>query len=171
MHETRHKNKPGWLTGLLCLFMTYPCFSEETIRESVYIRADEMHFDLRSSSSIYKGNVTIRRGDIELRGEHVEIQQTDKIISKIVASGNPARFTQTGKNGNSMKAESRHIQYFADEERLVMTEGARLVQNEQIIESNHISYDTAKQALIAGKQSDESGSPQRVKMTLTPDTE
>jgi len=129
-----------------------------------------MHFDMQSNTSIYKGNVTIKQGDIELSGDNVEIKQENNAISRIIASGNPAQFRQTGKDGNDMQAQSKLIKYFADEDRLVMIEDAKLVQNEQIIESGHISYDTKAQALLAGQQSKEPDSQQRVKMTLTPNT-
>lgn len=156
---------------LTTLLITGVCSANNLSTEAFYINADEMHFDLDSNSSIYKGNVTIRQGNIELSGDHVEIKQSNNSISKITASGNPAKFQQINDNGKIMQAQSKHIKYSADNNKLVMIENARLVQNEQVIESNHISYDTKKQALIAGQKSKEPDSQQRVKMTLTPTTE
>ena len=159
------------LLALVTLLITGVCSANNLSTEAFYIKADEMHFDLESNSSIYKGNVTIKQGNIELSGDHVEIRQSNNAISKITASGSPAKFQQKNDNGKIMQAQSKHIKYSADENKLVMIENARLVQNEQVIESNHISYDTKKQALIAGQKSIQPDAQQRVKMTLTPTTE
>ena len=164
---------PNIISTLLCIFvllLSTICFAGERRTEAVYIKADEMHFDLQSNTSIYKGNVLIQQGTIELSGDHVEVMQSNNVISKIVASGSPAQFRQSNTDGNNMQAESKLIKYFADEDRLVMIEDAILVQNEQVIESNHISYDTKEQALLAGQKSKQPDSQQRVKMTLTPNT-
>lgn len=163
------------LIGLISSSLITVCYASEGSAQAVYIKADEMFFDLQSNTSIYKGNVTIKKGAIELSGKHVEIQQSDHTISKIIVSGNPARFRQSSTDGKNMQAQSKLITYFADEEKLFLIDEAKLVQNGQVMESNYISYDTKERALIAGKRSDQPGSDQlnpsqRVKMTLTPHT-
>ena len=168
-----NKNAINGYLSIIIFFATAVCYAGERRTEAIHIKADEMHFDLQSNSSLYKGNVTIKQGTIELSGDFVEIEQSNNVISKIVASGSPARFRQTDPNGKNMQAQSKQIKYFADEDKLVMIGEAKLVQNEQVIESSQISYDTKKQALLAGQQSEQPeqlDTPQRVKMTLTPNT-
>ncbi len=59
------------------------------------------------------------------------------------------------------------MQYFASENRLVMTVDARLQQPDHTIESQRIVYDTKNKTVIAG---DDEQNPQggRVNITLTP---
>lgn len=176
MYNIRRLNKTtSTLIGLISLLSTISCYAGEDSTQAVYIKADEMFFDLQSNTSVYRGNVTIKKGTIELSGNHVEVQQSNNTVSKIVATGTPARFRQSSTDGSIMQAQSNHIKYFADEEKLFLIDEAKLIQNGQVMESNYISYDTKERALIAGKKSSQSGSnqlnpSQRVKMTLTPNT-
>lgn len=169
-HRAGHNKAAVFFLCIISCCASFVCYAGERRTEAIHIKADEMYFDLQSNSSLYKGNVTIKQGSIELSGDHVEIEQSNNIISRIIASGNPARFIQAEPDGKNMHAQSKHIKYFADEDKLVMIEEAKLVQNEQIIESDHISYDTKKQTLLAGQQSEQPDDQQRVNITLTPNT-
>ena len=134
----------------------------------VHIIADEMHFDLQSETSIYNGNVKLQQGTIVLLGDHIEIKQEKDEIVSMIAKGNPARYIQTDIDGNNIEAQSLLIKYLAETKQLVMIDQAKLKQDDQIIESERIVYDTQTKTLQAGQKADQGDSSQRVKITLTP---
>lgn len=149
-------------------------FAEEVSAETVdeiQIRADYMKFDLETGESLYRGNVSIVQGTIKLTGEEVIIRREQKganEISDIVVSGNPARYLQDENSNNIVRAVSQHMKYSSRENRLVMTDNARLEQSDQTVESQRIIYDTANKAIIAGKNRNQKDTGNRVNITLTP---
>lgn len=165
----RYKIIVALLSSFLSLLLTTQCYALENRTETVTIQADQMYFDMQSNTSIYQGNVKIKQGTIELLGDIIEIHQKNDVITQITAEGNPAKFSQSTADGSDIRAQSKLIKYFSATNRLVMINQAILIQDDQIIESERIEYDTDKQTLLAGqKQSEQSKPSQRVKITLTP---
>ena len=134
--------------------------------ETIQIRADHMKFDMESGSSTYLGNVQITQGSIQLYGEKVIIQRKQDEIQHINIDGKPARYIQDDNTENKIYATSQHMQYLAEQERLVMTIDARLEQPNHTIESQRIVYDTKNKVVLAGQNNNQQGG--RVNITLTP---
>lgn len=162
------------LTFGLCLFclsgLTLAADVIDNTAEPVFILADQMFFNLESDTSTYSGNVNIKQGTMSLSGDNIELQYKDNAVIKIIAKGNPAKYHQIGTDGADIKAQSQLLRYIAKENRLIMTKQAKLTQQDQVIESDHIVYDTEKQTLVAGQTSTSSEPSQRVKITLTPNS-
>ena len=156
-----------------CASICLMIFSSQTLAQEinsdiVHIVADQMRFDMSSETSIYSGNVTLKQGNVELTGNQVEVKQEDNKIVSMIAKGDPAKYSQTTIDGNNIKAQSRLIQYFADNNQLIMSDQAKLLQDDQIIESERIVYNTKTQTLQAGQNPEQNDNAQRVKITLTP---
>jgi len=166
---THYKKVTALLLSITCsLAVSANCYATETKDENIHIQADKMHFDLQSDTSIYNGNVRLTQGTMELSGDYIEIKQENNQIIRMIAKGSPAKYHQIGEDGSNILAQSKLMEYFATEDRLILIDQARLTQDDQIIESERIVYDTEKQTLLAGQNSVKPDENKRVKITLTP---
>ena len=139
------------------------------IENNIQIRANYMKFNIETGNSTYEGDVRITQGSIELTGDKVTIQRQQDKIQQINIDGQPARYIQDEDTENKIHATSQHMQYFANEHRLVMTVDARLEQTSHTIDSQRIVYDTKNKTVIAGDEKNEQSG--RVNITLTPKKE
>ncbi len=135
--------------------------------ERIEIRADFMQLDIKNGNSEYRGNVLIRKGDVELRGDSVKISKQNGKVEQIHVRGKPARYRQ----GSAVQAQSERMLFEVTKDILTLNTNARLQQRDQLIESQYIRFDTGKQVLLAGsdkKQNTGSGGKQRVNIILSP---
>lgn len=160
-----------WLALLLMLIYAPAGLTvDDDIKTDIQIQANYMRFDLETGSSVYNGNVKIKQGSIEIYGDKVTVWRQQDEIQQINIEGQPVRYTQDEDTEKKIHATSQHMQYLANEHRLVMTVNARLEQPDHTIESQRIVYDTENKIVIAGedKPTQEGG---RVSITLTPKKE
>ncbi len=132
----------------------------------VNIYADRMQYDIQSGRSEYHGNVRVTQNNIELTGDRVFAYQENNDLKNIKVEGSPAIYRQLSEDGKYINAQSMRMEYFADTNRLVLTEKARLEQAGHIVESEKIVYDTVREIIIAGNDTQS----ERVNITITPDT-
>ena len=170
-HIKLNRTSPLFYALALLLLPASAAFSAgDNSSEAIRIQAHYMRFDLETGSSIYEGAVKINQGGIELSGEKVTIHRDNDKIQQIDIDGQPARYIQDENTENRIYATSQHMQYLADQNRLIMTVDARLEQPDHTIESQRIVYDTQNKIVIAGnnEQAEQGG---RVNITLTPKKE
>ena len=141
-------------------------FAAPMNNQSVQVQANYIKFDLNTGSSTYEGDVKITHENIEIYGEKVIILRQNDEIQQINVDGQPARYIQDEHTENSIYATSQHMQYFSDQQKLVMTIDARLQQPDHTIESQRIVYDTQNKIVIAG--SEDSKPEGRVNIILLP---
>lgn len=159
------------LSIVLAVLATAPLASlaeQRLVRDTsapVNIQADHMKYELQSGISEYTGNVRVSQSDIELTGDKVIAIQQDKVVKNIKVSGSPATYRQKSADGNYIQAQSRQMEYKAAQNRLVLTDRAKLEQAGSIMESDQIIYDTVKQVVIAGDEK----ANKRVNITIKPD--
>ena len=129
--------------------MALPQDSNQPIR----IQANSATLDEKRNTAVYKGNVIITQGSMQLTGAQVTLT-TDAAgaVSKIVSQGTPATYSQTpGANEAQVNARARTIEYFADSERIVLKEQARLEQRGNTFQGEYVSYDINQQVVDAGR--------------------
>ncbi len=131
----------------------------------VNIYADYMKYEIQSGISQYKGNVRVTQNNIELTGDKVIAIQKDKILKNITVTGSPATYRQLSENGDYIKAQSMQMEYQAAENRLILSDKARLEQAGSVMESEQIIYDTIQEVVIAG----DDNANKRVNITITPE--
>jgi len=143
--------------------------------EKIFINADRMQLNIKSGNSTYTGNVKIRQGELELSGDKVTIEQSDKTLERMTVTGKPAHYNHVTETGENIQAESEQMVYIASQNQLIMTINAKLSQPDHMVSSQKIIYDTKNKIVIAGDVGDAStGKPnesQRVNITLTPKKE
>ena len=131
----------------------------------VNIFADYMKYDIKTGISTYSGNVKVTQNDIELTGDKVVAIQKEKVLTKITVTGSPATYQQLSEDGNYINAQSMQMEYQAKNNRLVLSNKARLEQAGSVMESDQIIYDTINEVVIAGDDK----ADKRVNITITPD--
>ena len=166
-------NKKSLLTGLLLFTLpTIVCASKPV--EKIFIDADHMHMDIISGKSVYTGNVKISQGELVLTGDKVTLERGNNKVERMTVTGKPARYNHVTEAGETIKAQSEHMIYIANQNKLVLTINANLQQPDLKLSSQRITYDTEKKIVIAGSNDDATASGtktkqnQRVKITLTP---
>jgi lipopolysaccharide export system protein LptA len=162
-----HRN----LVLLFCLASLSFQVNADSSQGQILIRADSMKLDVNTGSSVYRGNVSFTQGKIEIYGDTVTVNSKDGSIDEVKIEGNPARYSDTSQD-NHILAESTHMQYRVEDNKLNMQGKARLEQGDRLVQSENILYDTKKQIILAGQSSSETKDPnQRVNIILTPKKE
>lgn len=155
-------------TALLALAVPLSAAAQAN-QAPVEVEADRLDLDQRAGTAIYSGNVHIRQGDMQLRGERIEIQRND--------AGELARATATGERAylrNQLDGEeapmegwARRITYHVAERRVELIDQAELTQRGDRFQGGRLEYFIDREVVQA--RSDVHGSePQRIRMTLQP---
>lgn len=118
-------------------------------QQRINIQADTMTMEVSSGNSIYEGNVRFERQDIVLSGDMIKLERDDAGSMQVQVIGAPARYHQTSGN-NPTKAQSQRMDFDDRTDVLTMNKDARLEHDGQLIESDHIEYDTTRKVLLAG---------------------
>lgn len=126
-----------------------PSDSEQPIR----IQADSAELDDRQGVAVYYGGVVITQGTLKITGDTVTITQNKAgDIETFTSVGKPAYYEQVPSEGKQpVKAYGLTIQYFAANERIVLIDQAKVVNEGNTFEGEKIVYDTRRQIVNAGR--------------------
>ena len=155
----------GCVISLLCLPL--PAWSLSTDRnQPINIEADTATLNEASGTSTYRGNVHLRQGTLQLRGDNMTVQMRDDRIDKVVLTGNPATYVQRPDNAEEdQHAEAGRIEYYAGENRMILLDNARIWQSgKDQFSSDRIVFNLTENTVNAGGGS----STDRVRITLQP---
>jgi len=121
--------------------------------QPIRVQADSAELDDKQGVAVYTGDVVITQGTMKITGNKVTITQDNKGDIKVFTSvGNPAYYEQKpAPDKDIVKAYALTIQYFADNERIVLIDKARVTQNGNTFEGEKIVYDTQRQIVNAGR--------------------
>jgi lipopolysaccharide export system protein LptA len=157
----------------LYLLMLLPTFSSalESDREQpIKIQADAAIVDETNGSSVYKGNVIITQGTLEVTANEVEIFTAASEVIQIIAKTDKgsevlAHYQQQINEAMEMVvADAKKITYLIDEERLHLSGDARLQKVEDVFTGQLLSYDI-KGGIV---NLNSLGGSDRVNMTISP---
>lgn len=135
--------------------------------QPMYIEADRADIDEQRGVSVYRGNVKITQGTLQLTAAELTVHSKDGDIVKAIAVGQPATYRQRpdGKE-QDIEAEALRMEYFAAEEKIILIDKAEVRQGGDTFRSDKINYDIAKDVVNAGATA---GSPgDRVRITIQP---
>lgn len=136
----------------------------------IEVEADRLDLDQRAGTAVYSGNVDIRQGEMQLRGERVEIHRNQAgELSRAVATGERAYLrNQLEDQTTPMEGWARRIVYHVSERRVELIDQAELTQQGDRFQGGRLEYFIDRGVVQA--RSDVSGSaPQRIRMTLQPE--
>lgn len=141
----------------------------DDINQPLEIQADEASFDQSVGEAIYKGNVFVKQGSIEIQAQYLKVS-TDintRTFSNLTASGTPAKFSQkVDLNNNIIIGKGDDIHYSTSKSKLEILGNGYLSRMDNSISADHIIY-----MINEGTFSAEKTDTGRVSMTLQPQAE
>ena len=121
--------------------------------QPIRVQADSAELDDKQGVAVYRGNVVITQGTLKITGDTVTItQDTTGDIAVCTSVGKPAYYEQKpAVDKQIVKAYGLTIQYFAANERIILLDQAKVVQEGNTFEGEKIVYDTQRQIVNAGR--------------------
>ncbi|MBJ7537714.1 lipopolysaccharide transport periplasmic protein LptA [Marinomonas transparens] len=138
----------------------------EDISKPLEIQANEAFFDQNTGEAIYKGDVFVKQGSIEIEAQYLKVTTDPQTrqFSELVATGKPAKFSQQiDWNGNMVISQGDNIHYLTSESKLEITGNGYLNRMKNKITADYILY-----MINDGTFSAQKKGTGRVSMTLEP---
>jgi lipopolysaccharide export system protein LptA len=155
---------------MLTLLPTFSSALESDREHPIRIQADAAIVDETNGSSVYKGNVIITQGTLEVTANEVEIFTAAGEVIQIIATTDKdsellAHYQQQINESMEMVvADAKKITYLIQEERLHLSGDARLKKVQDVFTGQLLSYDLARGIVTLNSI----GGFDRVNMTITP---
>ena len=161
------------LLGLSAFWLGASAWALPEDREQpIRVQADSAELDDRQGVAVYRGDVVITQGTMKITGDTVTItQDSNGDVEVFTSIGKPAYYEQKpAVDKQIVKAYGLTIQYFAANERIVLLDQAKVVQEGNTFEGEKIVYDTRRQIVNAGRatNTDVSTPRPRVDMVIQP---
>lgn len=135
--------------------------------QPIYLEADRVDIDDVRGVSTYTGAVSIRQGNMRLRGDKVVVYAENRDPARYVATGTPAEFHHRPKPDEAeMVATARELEYAVKSEILQLRGNAVIVQCGDRFEGEQLSYDAGRSRVTAG-----GGDAGRIRMVIQPQRE
>ncbi|MGB5297452.1 MAG: lipopolysaccharide transport periplasmic protein LptA [Thiogranum sp.] len=137
-------------------------------QQPMLIEADRVELDDARGISIYRGRVKVAQGTLILTGETMTVHNKGNDINKVIMEGTPATYQQRPDNKDQdVHAKALRMEYYTNPERIILLKQAEVEQQGDVLRSERIEYDVAKDQVNAGTdQPDE-----RVHITIQPKAE
>ncbi|WP_111638983.1 lipopolysaccharide transport periplasmic protein LptA [Marinomonas shanghaiensis] len=138
----------------------------DDINKPLEIQADEASFNQNTGEAIYKGNVFVKQGTIEIQAQYLKVSTNvnTRKFSSLEATGKPAKFSQQiDWSGNIVISKGNKINYLTTESKLEIIGDGYLSRMQNSITADYILYMINDGTFSAEKK--DSG---RVNMTLQP---
>ena len=158
------------LLTTLFLLATSSSALDSDRHQPIRIQADAAMVDETEGTSIYKGNVIIQQGTLQVTADEVEIYTAENEVIQIIAkaANEPSKLAhyeqQTSSAKDMVRAEARKITYQVQEERLHLAGSAKLQQVGDVFTGELLFYDLGRGIVNLNS----GGSNSRINMTITP---
>jgi lipopolysaccharide export system protein LptA len=121
--------------------------------QPIRVQADSAELDDKQGVAVYRGNVVITQGTLKITGDTVTItQDANGDVEVFTSVGKPAYYEQKpAVDKQIVNAYGLTIQYFAANERIILLDQAKVVQEGNTFEGEKIVYDTQRQIVNAGR--------------------
>jgi len=172
MHKTRPLFHSLLAFSLLFSFSALSQATSEPLDEEqpINITADSLEVQEQQGISIYKGNVIISQGSLNLEGDTVTIRHLNNQLQTVKTVGKPARFKRFSQVEQAwLKGQAHSIEYNTQNKTVLLIGKAQVEQpGKHLIKGPKIFYDINKQTLVAKGSEKTKG---RVSVTFDPNTE
>jgi lipopolysaccharide export system protein LptA len=143
-----------FLLGLGTVLGSVSAWALPTDRDQpIHIQSDDAQLDDKQGIATYKGNVIITQGTMKITGNTVTITRLPTgEVNVFTSVGNLAYYEQKPElNKPIVQAWGVTIQYFAAQDKIVLIDKAKVVNDGNTSEGEKIIYDTVKQVVNAGR--------------------
>lgn len=145
MQLARILRRPGAAVAAVLALAGPRAEALSTDREQpILIEANAAEADNRRRVTIYRGDVVITQGTLRITGDTVWIYYDDSNnIEKLVSVGTPASFRQLPDDKQDYQnAKAARMEYYTDEDTIVMIGDARYGEGSNRIAAERIVYDS-----------------------------
>ena len=158
------------LAALLTVGMIGPAAAFDLDSDTpIKVTADNARLDDGQGIATYTGTVELEQGNTRLSADRVVLYRTEDGLSRIEASGTPARYRQPARNGEGeTDARALNITWSATDSRLTFEREAIIEQNGNLFRGDVIHYDTAGRVVTAEGGADTGEGSGRVEMVIQP---
>ena len=127
--------------------------------QPIRITADQALRDEKQGFTVYRGNVRMDQGSLQIEADSITIYHTTEEADRIVARGKPARMQQRpDPTKGPVHARAATIEYFKTEERVHLSEEAYIEQDGSIVSGETIDYMIREQRVRADSDQGRDGS-------------
>lgn len=140
---------------LLC-FATAISAGQSDFNKPITVDAKSQFVDGKNKTSVFKDDVHIKQGSMEIKADEVEVIATEGEGKEIfIARGNPAVYAQDMDDGSRVSAQANVITYAVTSRAITLDGSAQLVRDTSMVQGDLIQFDMEKEQLLA--QSNEQG--------------
>lgn len=98
----------------------------------------------------YFGSVVMTQGSLLVNADHLVIHSVNRQVTRIHASGNPAKFQQQSQPEKPpVIARANNIEYRLKSETVVLTDNAHINQPDASFSGNRIEYNVGTEEVVA----------------------
>jgi len=144
------------LTSVLIHSNSYALIDD--IKKEAQISANNQNIDLGKNIAIYKGNVKIKQGSIEIIAEYLKVYNHGRRGEEVmVFTGEPAKFSQIMDDGTRILTTANEIKFERATNLVKLTHDVTVNWGDNIVTGDVIHYDIDKRILNAdgNKKKDE----------------
>ncbi len=155
------------LLPVLFLVPRYLPALESDYKEPLYLEADSAELFEATSVSVYTGNVFVRQGSMELRGDQVTVHHdSTRRPAFIIVTGGPVTYLQQVEGEKEkVEAAALRVEYDRAKDQLTLIGQAVLFQGEDTFRNDRIVYNRMQNQLKAGTIAE---GKERVQITISP---
>ncbi len=130
------------------------------------IVANQVEINDKTGISTYKGDVKVTRGRVHLNCDTLIIHRVKGEVQRADCQGGPATFRRLAGDGQKeIHGHSKRVEYYTEDEHLVLLGDAFLQQENDHFSSQHIVYYIERDVVHAGSPGNGGG---RVHITIHP---
>jgi lipopolysaccharide export system protein LptA len=146
---------------LAATFMQAAAGSERDL--PIRIQSDTARLDDQRGVSVYRGSVVVTQGELVIHSDVLTVYTPGRALTRMEAEGDLVTLRTLTEEGREIHAESRHMDYLAEDRQVVLTGQARIWQAEDEFRGERIVYDLDRETLDAA-----AGEAGRVEVIITP---
>lgn len=125
----------------------------------ISVESKDMSHDSNKNVSVFTGNVYVKRGDLEVRADEMEVHfKSLSDVQKLVAKGN------VKINKEDMRAMADMVEIFVPEDKIILNGGVKAWQAQNYMEGERVTINNK-----TGKIDVNSSTDRRVKIIITPE--
>ncbi len=138
------------IASLLCITSFSGVTKQDDLMQEVKISASSQEADIKNNQMIFHGHVEVTQGSIKIFADELRASSREDCGGKIlIAIGDPATYSRIMEDGRLASASAKEIRYELSSRTLTLVGNATLKQDGSQVTGNMISYNIAKQQLIA----------------------
>lgn len=131
--------------GLSCLLGCLAAFPLSSDKDQpIEVEADEAELDDLNDVSIYRGNVIVRQGSIQMTGDVMTVYSKDgDELDRLIIEGDPATYKQLPENSTVYdQARAMRMEYYEQKSLVVLIRDAWVKQDTSTLVGERIEYNS-----------------------------